>query len=107
MHEKYNKILKYNHGEKSMKVPFIIYAELKCLLKKLSIYHNNREKSPTTKKTEHTPSGSLLTCCSFDTTKNTLDCYRDKDCIERFCKDLKEHVTKIINNKKRNDTIKK
>ena len=23
-----NKILKYNHGEKSMKVPFIIYADL-------------------------------------------------------------------------------
>ena len=28
-----NKILKYNHGEKSMKVPFIIYAE--CLLEKM------------------------------------------------------------------------
>ena len=23
-----NKILKYNHGEKSMRVPFIIYADL-------------------------------------------------------------------------------
>ena len=23
-----NKILKYNHGEKSVKVPFIIYADL-------------------------------------------------------------------------------
>ena len=23
-----NKILKYNHGEKSMKVPFIIYVDL-------------------------------------------------------------------------------
>ena len=29
-----NKILKYNHGEKSMKVPFIIYADMKSLLKK-------------------------------------------------------------------------
>ena len=32
-----NKILKYNHGENSMKVPFIIYVELEPLLKKLSI----------------------------------------------------------------------
>ena len=24
-----NKMLKYKHGEKSMKVPFIIYADLK------------------------------------------------------------------------------
>ena len=29
-----NKILKYNHGEKSMKVPFIIYADLESLLEK-------------------------------------------------------------------------
>ena len=28
MSEESNKILKYNYGEKSMKVPFIIYAEL-------------------------------------------------------------------------------
>ena len=29
-----NKILKYNHGEKAMKSPFITYADLECLLKK-------------------------------------------------------------------------
>ena len=29
-----NKIFKYNHGEKSMKVPFIIYADLSLCLKK-------------------------------------------------------------------------
>ena len=29
-----NKILKYNHGEKSMKAPFIIYADLDYLLEK-------------------------------------------------------------------------
>ena len=47
---------------------------------------------------EHTRSGySLFTHCSFDKTKNKLDCYRGKDCMERFCKELKEHVTKIIN----------
>ena len=34
MSEKDNKILKYNHGEKSMKVPFIIYADLEYLLEK-------------------------------------------------------------------------
>ena len=29
-----NKILKYNHGEKSTKVPFIIYADMESLLEK-------------------------------------------------------------------------
>ena len=32
--EEYNKTLKYNEGEKSMKSPFIIYADLECLLEK-------------------------------------------------------------------------
>ena len=34
MPEEYNKILKYNEGEKSIKSPFIIYADLECLLEK-------------------------------------------------------------------------
>ena len=34
MPEENNKILKYNQGEKSMKVPFIIYADLESLLEK-------------------------------------------------------------------------
>ena len=29
-----NKIIKYNQGEKSIKLPFIIYADLECLLEK-------------------------------------------------------------------------
>ena len=39
----------------------------------------------------------MVTNCSFDSKRNKLDCYRGKDCIKRFCNDLKEHVTKIIN----------
>ena len=43
------KILKYNNGEKSMKVLLIIYADLESLLEKMSTYHNNPEKSSTIK----------------------------------------------------------
>ena len=45
-----NKILKYNHGEKSVQVPFMIYADLECLLEKMHSYQNNPEKSYTEKK---------------------------------------------------------
>ena len=40
-----NKILKYNHGEKSLKAPAIIYADLECLLDKMHSGQNNSEKS--------------------------------------------------------------
>ena len=44
-----NKILKYNHGKKSMRAPFIIYADLESLLEKTDTCYNNPEKSSTTK----------------------------------------------------------
>ena len=34
MPTKNNNIIKYNHGEKCMKLPFVIYADLECLLEK-------------------------------------------------------------------------
>ena len=86
-----NKILKYNHGEKSMKVPFIIYADLEFLLEKMNTCHNNPKTSSTTKINKHTGSGySLFTHCSSDTTKYKVDYYRGKNCMINFCLDLKE-----------------
>ena len=50
-----NKILKYNHGEKSMKLPFIIYTDLESLLEKMNTCQNP-ETSSTTKINKHTAS---------------------------------------------------
>ena len=90
-----NKVLKYNHGEKPMKVPFIIYAVVESLIEKMSNSHNNPEKSSSTKINKHTaPDYSLFTHCSFDTTKNKLDYNRGKNCTKNFCLDLKERAKK-------------
>ena len=90
-----NKILKYNHGEKSMKVPFIIYADLESLLEKMSTCYNNPEKSSTTKINKHTASGySLFTHWSLDTTENKFDCYRGKKMYEKLLSRFKEPCNK-------------
>ena len=52
-----NKVSKYNHGEKSMKVSFIIYADMESLLEKIITCHNNLKNSSTTKINKHSPSG--------------------------------------------------
>ena len=97
-----NKMIKYNQGEKSIKLPFIIYADLECLLEKMGTCYNNPKESSTTEINKHTPSGySLFTHCLFDKRKNKLDYYRGKDCMKKFCKDLREHATKIINYEKK------
>ena len=101
MPTKNNNIIKYNHGEKSMKLLFVIYADLECLLEKMSTCINNPNESSTTKINKHTPSGySIFTHCSFDKSKNKLNYYRGKDCMKKFSKDLREHAGKIIDYEK-------
>ena len=48
---------KYLPGEKSLKVPFIIYADLECLLKKMQSCKKNPENSYTEKNVKRKPSG--------------------------------------------------
>ena len=101
MLEEHNEISKYNEGEKSMRAPFVIYADLESLLEKMNTCHNNPEKLLTTKINKHPPSGySLFTHCTFDTTKNKLDYYRGKNCMKTFCLHLREHATRAISYEK-------
>ena len=93
-----NNKLKYNHGEKSLKAPFAIYADLECLLIKQQSCQNSPNESYTERKAMHEPSGYALSLISpFDSKENKHKFYRGKDCIKRFCSDLKELAIKIIN----------
>ena len=65
-----NKTLKYKYGEESLKVPFIIYADLESFVEKMNTCHNNPKKSSTPKINKHAPTVySLFIHCSIDTTK--------------------------------------
>ena len=76
-----------------MKLSFVIYPDLECLLEKMSTCINNPNESSTAEINKHTPSGySIFTHCSFD---------ESIYCINKLCKDLREHVTKIINYEKK------
>ena len=71
MPNEFEKKLKYNAGEKSLKVLFVIYTDLECLLEKLDSCQNDPKKSSTEKEVEHMLSGcSWITCCSFNKSKN-------------------------------------
>ena len=102
MPEEGKNILKYSPGDKSLKAPFIIYADLECLLKKEQSCENSPKNSYTQRKAKHKPSGySLSLICSFDETKNRRKFYRRKDCIKKFCNDLTELATEMIDYKEK------
>ena len=97
-----NKTLKYNHGEKSLKKSFVIYADLECVQIKKQSGQNNPNESYTERKAKHEPCGYALSLISsFDSRESKRNFYRGKGCIKRFCSDLKELATKIINYKKK------
>ena len=71
----------------------------------MSTCYDSPEKSSTAKINKHKPSGyQLFTHCSFNKAENKLDYYRGEGCMKKFCLDLREHVTKIINYKKKETT---
>ena len=85
MPEEGKNILKDSPGDKSLKVSFIIYADLKCILKKEQSCQNNPKNSYTQRKAKHKPSGySLSLNCSFDETRNRRKFFRRKHCIEKM-----------------------
>ena len=68
---KENNTIKYNHGKKSMKLPFVIYADLECLLEKMSTCMNNLNKSSTTKINKHTPSSYSILAIAHSMNQKT------------------------------------
>ena len=58
------KILEFNWCQKSDKAPFIIYADLECIIKKTDGCKNNPENSSTAKVSKHIPSGSSMSTIS-------------------------------------------
>ena len=73
-------------------------ADLECLLLKQQSCQNNPNTSYTERKAIHIPfSYTLNLVCSFDSKQNKHGFYRGKDCIKRFCSDLKELGIKIVN----------
>ena len=59
---------------------------------------NNPNKSYTEQKAIHEPCGySLDLVCSFDSKEDKPSFYRDNDCIKKFCSELKELGTKVVN----------
>ena len=94
--------MKYNHGEKSLKAPFIIYFDLECLLLKMHSCQNNLKNSYTERKAKHPPSGwAIFTKCSFDELKNKFNYYRAIDCINKWFEKLRDCATEIINYKEK------
>ena len=70
------KTLEVNQYQKSDKAPFIISADLECIIEKIDGYKNNPKNSSTTKVSEHVSSGfPMSTISSLRSIENKHDVY--------------------------------
>ena len=89
----YVKIPSEDTNQKPDKEPFILYADLECIIQKIDGCKNNPENSFTTKVSKYIPLAfSMFTISSFRSIENNHDVYRAKDCMKKFCKFLRDHT---------------
>ena len=93
-----NKYIPITSGRNSLHIPLVIYADIECLLMKMDSCENTSNNSYTEKKSLHVPCRySIVTCYSYDKTKNRQICYRGQDCMEHFTKTLGNIFIKYMN----------
>ena len=85
-----DKILKYSQGAKSLRVPVAYYCDIESLIKKIDVCDNNSEKSYTSRISKHKPCGfSIVKKSQLTDIRKKNSCYSGEDCMEKYCKELK------------------
>ena len=95
-----NKILKYATGSKSLKMTHAIYVDIECQLVKHDTCTNNINKSWSTDKNTHIPTGYTINKVN-EFKDNYHIYYRGKDCVTKLSKDLINIGKEILNEEKK------
>ena len=78
---------------KSDKMPYIIYADIESLIKKVDGCASNLECSSTTDIAEHIPCGySMSTIWAFNNLENRHTLYHGEEYMKKFCESFREHA---------------
>ena len=90
------KTITFKNFKKSMRVPFVIYADFEAITENKDSVTPNPEKSYTEKYQKHTPSGFYY-YVKKEGIENYAEpvVYRGEDCVEKFCTMVEEEVKEI------------
>ena len=92
-------ILRFNHHERSEKLPFIIYADTEALIKEMHNCDPNPQNNYTKKYQKHEPVSFSYYIKSFDDNvyESKLRKYTGEDAMEKFVEWIEEDVKEIAN----------
>ena len=94
MPSKDNNILKYNHYQKQLPAPFVIYADFEALTEKIHGCQQNNNKSYTDAYQKHTDCGYgyKVVCCYDDKYTKDVQFYRGENAVYKFMERMLEEV---------------
>jgi len=102
MPEEGKNILRYQEGSKSIRVPFVIYADTECILRPIQSVKDQSDKPSTRNVAEHVGCGAaMFVKFAHGEYERAFEQCRGEDAISTFCKTLKRQVERAIRYKKR------
>ena len=106
MPSKKDSVLEFNHYMKSNKMPYIIYTDMKSLIRNIDGPANNTENYSTIKIGKHISCEySMAKIQVFDLIESKHTLYRRNDSIKKVCESLREHTKNIIYFEKKKKVI--
>ena len=88
--------IEFKNYNRSVRVPFVIYADFEAITEKIDSCSPNPEESYTEQYQKHTPSGfCYFVKCSYDDYYAEPVVYRGEDCVEKFCSMIEKEVINI------------
>ena len=95
-------ILYYKEGEKSIRVPFVMYGDLEAVLEPVLGVEGNPDQPFEQDVNRHVPCGAALyTKFAHGELKRSMMQHRGEDCVKVFCKTMKERVYQAVRYKKK------
>ena len=85
--------ISFNHHNRSIKVPFVFYADFEAFTEVVSTYEPNDKFSFTEQYQKHQPSGFCYKCVGFNTKKSVL--YRGENVPQKFVEMLEREIKTI------------
>ena len=94
-------IKKHDFGSKALRMDYIIYVDLECLLVKYDTCTNNPNKSYRINNTKHITSGYSIMIHDNSSNSSKVLYFKDKNCIQKLCKELREIGEELFDTEKK------
>ena len=98
--EKSKNIKKHKNGSNALRMNDLIYLDLECLLLRIDSCSNSINKCYTENIAYHEVCGYSTTILRKHSKETTTSYHREKDCLSKLCKELREKATELFNTEK-------